>query len=38
VLLAAAAEVYEHLMASGAGLLSWDRFVELFCDERPDPG
>ncbi len=31
-LLAAAAEVYEHLMATGAGFVSWDRFVELFCE------
>jgi len=33
-LLAAAAELYEHLVASGAGFLSWDRFVERFCEER----
>jgi hypothetical protein len=33
-LLAAAAEAYEHLVATGAGFVSWDRFVELFCDER----
>ncbi|HEX9051754.1 MAG TPA: hypothetical protein VF841_14580 [Anaeromyxobacter sp.] len=34
-LLAASAAVYEHLMATGAGFVSWDRFVELFCEERP---
>ncbi len=33
-LLAAAAEAYEHLMATGAALLPWDRFVALFCEER----
>jgi hypothetical protein len=33
-LLAAAAEAYEHLMATGAAFLPWDRFVALFCDER----
>jgi hypothetical protein len=32
-LLEAAAAVHEHLMATGAALVSWDRFVELFCDE-----
>ncbi len=31
-LLASAAAVYEHLLATGAGFVSWDRFVELFCD------
>jgi hypothetical protein len=30
-LLAAAREEYERLMATGAGLLSWARFVERFC-------
>jgi hypothetical protein len=34
-LLSSAAELYEHLMATGAGCVSWDRFVELFCEERP---
>lgn len=34
-LLAAAAELYEHLMATGAGFVSWDRFVDAFCEERP---
>jgi hypothetical protein len=34
-LLAAAAEIYEHLMATGAAPVSWDRFVEGFCEERP---
>ncbi len=33
-LLAAAAELYEHLMVTGAGFVSWDRFVEGFCEER----
>ncbi len=31
-LLGAAAETYEHLMATGAGFVSWDRFVERFCE------
>ena len=30
-LLPAAATVYEELMATGAGLVTWDRFLELFC-------
>ncbi len=34
-LLASAADVYEHLLATGAGFVSWDRFVEAFCEERP---
>jgi hypothetical protein len=33
-LVAGGREAYEHLMATGAGFLSWDRFVELFCEER----
>jgi len=33
-LLAAAAAAYEHLMATGAGFLPWDRFVAEFCEER----
>jgi hypothetical protein len=33
-LLAAAAEAYEHLMATGGGFLPWDRFVALFCEAR----
>ncbi len=33
-LLASAAEIYEHLMATGAGFVSWDRFVEGFCEAR----
>jgi hypothetical protein len=37
-LLAAAAEAYEHLMATGAGFLPWDRFVALFCEERERAG
>jgi hypothetical protein len=36
-LLAAAADTYEHLLATGAGFVSWDRFVEFFCEERPPP-
>ena len=31
-LLDAAAALHEHLMATGAAMLSWDRFVELFCE------
>ncbi len=34
-LLSSAADVYEHLLATGAGFVSWDRFVEAFCEERP---
>ena len=34
VLLSRAAGVYEHLMATGAAFVSWDRFVDLFCEER----
>lgn len=33
-LLRAAGALYEHLVASGAGFLSWDRFVTDFCEER----
>jgi hypothetical protein len=33
-LLAAAAAQHEELMASAAGFLSWDRFVERFCVDR----
>ncbi len=33
-LLAAAAELHEWLLANGAGLVSWERFVALFCVER----
>jgi hypothetical protein len=33
-LLAAAAALHEHLVATGAGFVSWDRFVADFCDER----
>ncbi len=36
-LLAGAAEIHEHLMATGAAQVSWDRFVELFCEDRPAP-
>ena len=34
-LLASAAALYEHLMATGAGFFPWDRFVEAFCEELP---
>lgn len=34
-LVEAGAQTYEHLMATGAGFLEWDRFVALFCEERP---
>jgi len=34
-LLAAAAALYEDLMASGAAFLDWDRFVERFCLRSP---
>jgi hypothetical protein len=33
-LLAAAAALHEHLVATGAAFVSWDRFVADFCDER----
>jgi hypothetical protein len=33
-LLRAAAALHEHLLATGAGFVSWDRFVEEFCAER----
>jgi hypothetical protein len=32
-LLAGAAAVYEHLLATGAAFVSWDRFVEIFCEQ-----
>ncbi|BDG02524.1 hypothetical protein [Anaeromyxobacter oryzae] len=35
-LLAAAARLHEELMASGAAMVTWPRFVELFCERRPD--
>jgi hypothetical protein len=34
-LVVAAARLHEWLMASGAGFVSWERFLELFC--RPAP-
>lgn len=34
VLLAAAGEVYERLMATGASMLTWDEFVERFLLQR----
>ncbi len=33
-LLEAAAALHEHLLATGAGFVSWDRFVEAFCEAR----
>jgi hypothetical protein len=33
-LLASAAGLYEELMSSGAAMLTWDRFVALFCQEQ----
>lgn len=33
-LLAAASTVYEELLASGAAIVTWDRFVAAFCVER----
>jgi hypothetical protein len=33
-LVAPAQELYEVLMAEGAPFLPWERFLELFCDER----
>jgi hypothetical protein len=32
-LVPAAAALYEQLLATGAGLVTWDRFLELFCVE-----
>lgn len=37
-LLAAAAGLHEHLLATGAAFVPWDRFVEAFCEERPPAG
>jgi hypothetical protein len=37
-LLAAARDAYERLLATGAGLLRWDDFVERFCEEKPAGG
>jgi hypothetical protein len=37
-LLAGAAVLYEQLMATGAGLVTWERFLELFCDPAPAAG
>ncbi len=36
-LLASAAALHEDLMATGAGMATWDRFVALFCVERSAP-
>lgn len=33
-LLQAAAALYEHLLSTGAGFVSWDRFVDAFCEEK----
>jgi len=35
-LLASAAELYERLMAEGAPFLAWERFLAMFCVERPE--
>jgi hypothetical protein len=34
-LLVPATALYEHLMAEGAPFLPWERFLEMFCVERP---
>lgn len=34
-LLRAAAALHEHLLATGAGFYSWERFVEDLCEEKP---
>ncbi len=34
-LLAGAAALYAELVETAAGFVSWDRFVELFCEELP---
>ena len=34
-LVAAAQSLYRQLMAEGAPFISWERFLELFCVERP---
>ena len=34
-LLEAGGALVDHLMATGAGFLPWERFVALFCDRRP---
>jgi hypothetical protein len=36
-LLAAAAALHEHLVATGASFVSWDRFVADFCEARGGP-
>jgi len=39
-LVAGAAELHEHLMSSGAGFVSWERFLSLLCrpaDSRASP-
>jgi hypothetical protein len=36
-LLAGAAALYEHLMASGAAFVPWERFLALFCDPVNPP-
>ena len=33
-LVAGAAAIHEHLLETGAAFVSWDRFVETFCEER----
>jgi hypothetical protein len=37
-LLAGGRALHEQLMATGAGFVSWDRFLGLFCAERGEPG
>jgi hypothetical protein len=37
-LLAAAATVYEQLMATGGAMITWDRFLALFCVEKEQSG
>ncbi len=36
-LLEGARALYEDLMATGAGLVPWERFLELFCEARAAP-
>jgi hypothetical protein len=37
-LLAGAVRLHEELMATGAGFVSWERFLALFCDPAPAGG
>jgi hypothetical protein len=36
-LLAAGRELYQRILASGAGFLPWEGFLELFCRRNPTP-